>query len=88
MIVNKERDIDSSKKVQPTTAQQPNEDAPPSSTEINLDKQDGIKALGVSWNPLSDSIEEDKPLHEEISLVEHCSNIRSTWIGDSSHDKG
>ena len=56
VIVNKERDIDSSKKVQPTTAQQPNEDAPPSSTEINLDKQDGIKALGVSWNPRSDAI--------------------------------
>ena len=47
----------SSKKVQPTTAQQPNkEDALPTSTEINLDKQNGIKALGVSWNPRSDAI--------------------------------
>ncbi|XP_028408499.1 uncharacterized protein LOC114531055 [Dendronephthya gigantea] len=28
----------------------------PSSSEVNLDKQSGIKALGVSWNPMSDTI--------------------------------
>lgn len=44
-IVNSEREIESPKEVQPATVQQQNEqDTSPTSTEVNLDKQEGIKA--------------------------------------------